>query len=502
MDHLKASPPDSPPKRSLRRDVLLSTVTQTAVAATTFAQYAIIQRTWGTEALANYSLLMRARGVLEWIVLLMLPVALARELACHPGSAQQSERQALIRAGGLIAISGLAACLALFTFAPRLSGLVLFGSEDLAVWMTPFALLLAGFSLCLISSAIARGEMAFAEVNVIQLLYVAVVPIAAMLLGRHGDLRHVVMVIGAAAVLIAVVSYARHLRQAENALDLRRAAGRLVGYGAPRLTTMGAVFVHTMCLPWLVSWRSDAPVLAALNALLGVVSAGALLVSPIGLVMLPHLSRLRAEGALEQVNSQVSRLVQATLLAGGLGSLGALALLPSVVSLWLGPEVAAHTPLLLACALAVPAYLLTEIVRNPIDAASRRPWNALTYLAGAAAGALVFFAVERASGNLTVAAAAGLVAGMGCAATGALVIVRRFHRLAALDRCVRRAMIAWSGAVTVSSATLFLVPPAWHLVFGVCLTLGFVLLVLRQAPAWLLEIVPERWRRIVQKVTA
>ena len=488
---------DERSQSKLRRDLLITTATQVAVASTTFVQYGLIQRIWGMEALSNYSQLMRVRGVFEWIILLMIPVALTHELAFRSEPEQAPDRRVLMQTGWAISVVCLVVSLILLAAMPSVSAVVLFGSDSFSSWTWPFMAVLAGYSLCLVSIAIARGAMAFVSVNVIQVLYAVLIPIGIIVIGRKAELTVVVALIGLSALVIASLAFMRfmhaHAKPPSESMNMTRsmAAGLLLSYGVPRLLTMGAILVHTMYLPWFVSWRGDAVLLVVVNALLGIISATTVLVAPIGMIMLPHLSQLRARGLMVEAGSQVHRLIQATALMGGLCSLGALTMMHSILTVWLGATVADHKILLIGAAVAIPAFLLMEIVRNPNDAASSRPWNALSYLIGAIVGVgMVWGMVNCIDWPHETAVSIAMALGIWAAALPGVIIARRLYGRGVLDRNFGRMLGYWLGAASVLAITQLFAPQAWHFIIGATLTLGYIVLVARTAPQWFGEALP------------
>lgn len=490
----------------MKRQVVLTGVTQASVAVTTFVQYALISRAWGVNALAEYSQIMRTRGVLEWIVLLMLPVAVTRLLAMKLGSADGADRRQLIHIAGAITLLNVVVCSAVLLAWPRECASILFGRADMADWIPSFSLLLSGFSLCLMVSGFARGLMWFGLVNVMQLLYVAFFPILLLGMGTSFPLPEMMAAIGCAALLVAVGSYWMLACRRDEAppaptiLTPRAAAADLLHYGVPRLGTMVVVLLHSLSLPWLVNRGGSSSTLAALNGLLGIISAAALLVAPVGLVMLPHLSKLQAAGAHDRMSAEVSRMLQAALMAGGLGAMGAITFLQPVVTVWLGPEVAGYKLLILACALSIPSYLVMEILRSPVDAVSSRPWNIVPYGMGAVVTISTFLLLSRVGLSAGTAAAGSLVAGMSLTAWGSVRVAGRFFTLRGPEADLRRSLYAGWMLVGILSATFLWLPIWLHVLAGVVTLVGWLLTVVRSAPAWLIDLLPAWGRLFAQRL--
>lgn len=485
---------------TLRSSVIQTLVVQGAVVISTFVQFGLISRWRGVEALGEFSLLMRVRGVLEFAVLLILPMALARELAMRSGEGDGGNRRVLVQAALMLGGVCLAFSVAAMLSFPSVTATVLFGRTSYVPWIPAFATLLTGYASCLMVLAIARGLLNFTSVNLLQFLYAAALPIGLILFGRSWSLIQIVTAMGALAGLLAFGFYWKvrpRMRSKPQTQDLTRggAAALLLRYGTPRLVVIGAMSLQSLALPWLVNRSGDASTLAALNGLIGVVSASSLLVAPLGMVMLPHLSRLIARGERMEAGRQTSRMLVFALIAGGLGSLVVLASIRPVIDVWLGVGIGRHTALLVASAFVVPTFLVLEVMRAPIDSVSAIPWNALTYVGGSAMTIMMFETVHRGlDGSIEVAAAMSLGVGMLVAASISVAIGAYLHRLRNEDRCLRSCVGVWIVGFSLLATGYFWTTSWQQALIGLGCVGVYLLVVVRTAPSWLLELVPARFR--------
>lgn len=486
---------------SLRQSIILTAITQVAVVSATFVQYGMIRRWYGLETLGEFSQIVRVRGILEFAVLLQLPMAISREIAMRLVDSEYRNRQTIIRVGLTLGVGLLATSAAFLTALPTWSAVGLFGNPSFERWIVPFCFLLTGYGSCLLVAAVARGLMVFHIVNTLQLLYVVVVPMGLLVTGRSLDMTTIVSAMGVSAGILALGCLFPLIRHNRNSHATEAPAAATVGYGqasltllaygTPRLLAVLGTGLQLLILPWLVSSSGDLQVLVTLNALLGIVSASTLLVAPLSTVMLPHLSRLIALGKLAEAGEQTGRLLTFALLAGGAGSLGALAAMRPVITLWLGPEIASHSSLLIAGALTIPGFLVLEVMRNPLDSVSKFPWNALAYISGAGATVMTYFALHR-WGNRSVelATAASLALGIVGAAGVSAFIGRKLYGFRLADDCIGRCAKVWGCGIVVLSTGLFYLAPWGHAALGTLAFLSYMIVLTRHAPAWLFEVLP------------
>ena len=411
--------------KSLRSDIYWTIVAQGAVAAALFLQYRIVRQQWGVEALSSYSIVFRARGALEWIILLVLPLATARQLSM---TEERKLKWGLsftsMLSGAFLLVFFSASCL----FFKNTASFLMFGTVNLVPWVLPFCSLLISYGFFLLVSGVLRGFFEFRIANGINVISIAVVPTICLMAGGSFILVDVVFYMGIFSVLTTTILFLVYLAiQKPEFCSLKkerfsRDLKSLLSYGSPRLLTLAGSALFIMFLPWLLSMHGETNILAALNSMMAIVSASAMLTAPTGFVLLPHFSRSIAAGDKDEAALLLGKIIDFTCFIGLAGSIMSLGFLDDVMVFWLGNNFSKFTVMLIATSLIVPAFLLIDVLRNPIDAASSIPWNAFTYLVGFFVSALTYVVliVSRVV-NLEIICSISLVAGFGFAAVTCLI---------------------------------------------------------------------------------
>jgi O-antigen/teichoic acid export membrane protein len=442
---------------ALRRDILYTIIGQGVVAAALFVQYRIVRASWGVEALSSYSLVFRVRGAIEWIVVLVIPLALTRQLSAELSRDSRTE-VTLVGVPFTILLIG-AACLILLV-SPPFTATVLFGRSDYEPWVVPFCALLAAYCLVLLITGVLRGIFAFREASLASLIALALIPTVSLLFGGRFPLTQVVTFAGlmsATATLIGLaVVVMRHdgFAFGTSARPPReRVFGRiggLVAFGAPRLITLGASALFMVCLPWMLARQADHDVLAPLNVMMALLAAAALVTSPIGFVLLPHVSRTLAQGDRARAGGELRLICSATLFAGIVAGSLALGFMQDVLAFLFGKGYHGDVALQDGITLAMPFFLFIDILRSPLDAASRFPLNAFIYLAGLVATVAVYL-MPLPEGWFSVAArcAMALVAGYLAAATACFACAKHCFGLSVLSRRDLTMILLWITALLI-----------------------------------------------------
>ncbi|HYA42912.1 MAG TPA: hypothetical protein VEF34_16530, partial [Syntrophobacteraceae bacterium] len=392
------------------------------------------------------------RAALEWVILLQLPLAIARELGVRSRTADAESRWRVIWTGLFTGTGILAAVCLLFLIFPQTSAALLFGSAKMSPWVTPFCSLLFAYGILLIANGIMRGLFSFNSANLIRLVCIAFLPTLCLIVGRKSDLRAVVSTMGCVSALTSFI-FILHLfatRMPRGLLSrktvrLDRGEMRgLLAFGMPRLLTLAMAAILSTMIPWLISNRNQPELLAAVNSLLAILAASSLLTAPIGFVLLPYFSRAISSGNRSQSAAQLTDILSFTYTVGILGTLFCLGAIPSIIAAWLGPSFSAYGGLIVGISLMLPGYLLLEVLRSPLDAVSRLPWNSLSYGAGAAAAGITFYASLRFC-HLPLASASALALPLGYTLAGlcGALIAAKFYELPKPGRSFYRQSWSW-----------------------------------------------------------
>jgi O-antigen/teichoic acid export membrane protein len=417
--------------KSLRNDISWTVITQVAVVSSLFLQYRIVSHQWGIEALSSYSIVSRARGALEWIILMVLPLATARCVSFTEDSASKwAIAFTSILSGVFLLILSAGSCLLFRGTAAQL----LFGTISLVSWVVPFCSLLLAYSFFLLISGVLRGFLEFRISNGINVISIAIVPTICLMGGGKFRLVDVVTFLGlfsfttTALLFLVFLSIKKPSFSALTRERFSRDLKGLLSYGSPRLLTLACGALFTMVLPWLLSRRGDINMLAILNSMMAIVSGSTFLTASAGFVLFPHLSRSFAAGDKKEAARLLGPFLYLTLYIGLAGSIICLGFIEDLLQFWLGIKIPNFDILFFATSLIIPAFLLIDILRSPIDAASNIPWNAVTYFLGFSVCTLTYFGLV-AFGSYTseIVCSFSLIAGFVVAGATSLVLTSKLY---------------------------------------------------------------------------
>lgn len=485
---------ETPKKSSFKLDAAMTFLAQAAVAICTFFQYKLVRSHWlDVSDFGAYSQVFRWRNVVEWIVLLVMPTALARQIAAF--RAVNNDRDVrMYMWTGLVAGLAFTGLFALVTsLFPASSARILFGNENMAPWMMPFNVLLFGYAFALQVNALCRGFQQFRLSNILLLSYTGVIPLICVATKGH-PLRDVVIwngiASGVAALLTLFALLARQFESAKPILANPKEHGEvlrwLASFGAPRLITQGCTMVLGLCIPWYATYVGNEGLKASVNAVYLVLGASTILVAGMSFVLLPHLSAMLAKGEQAAAASQLSSVIEFALFAGCSASLLGIGFMEPFLDVWVGSKVASYSLLLAMGSLIVPDILLLEILRGPIDAAHKSPWNALTYGIGAVT-AVVGIGISHALAlRLEFSLGCVMFASYGVSAAAAFLIAKRLYPLKMASGRIGLSLIAFFSFVAGLFLLKFYDPSHMHLAAAsVAASAAFVGIAIASKPSWL-----------------
>ena len=491
-------------KSSFKLDAGLTFVAQALVALCTYFQYRHIRTGWPDVVdFGNYSDLFRFRNMTEWMVLLVIPIALARQLPAFRAVGNTRDVRLYMWTGLVSGVLFLGVFAAITSLNPEAAAATIFGHSNMAKWIFPFNCLLFGYAFALMVNALMRGFQQFRLSNILLLCYSGFGPLACASL-RGLPLTTVVAWNGAASGAIALlVLIALMIRQPEASKPIwagwaehRDAFKFFVTFGAPRLITGACTMVLGLSVPWFLKHEGFEALLSGVNAVYLVLAASAILVAGMSFVLLPHLSALLAKGEDVAAGRQLSIIIDFALFAGGSALLMSLGIMEPFLHIWVGGKIAGHPMLLIAGSLVIPCLLLLEILRGPMDAVSKRPWNAVTYGAGSTVAVLSLAILPKAGLDTEFLIAGTMVASYVVAASTALFLANRSFKLVVQVPKV----LFNAGLCAILAVGILFIRPHLHVwmtvLTAVTATAIFVCSAVMSNPSWLNALSPRVARKL------
>ncbi|MFB0517191.1 MAG: hypothetical protein ACETWG_11395 [Candidatus Neomarinimicrobiota bacterium] len=455
-------------------DVFITIVNGVGVLAGVILLNGLIARVMGIDALGEFLLVRRTAfellGVLVLGMNLGLPYYLARE----------DDRAFGIGVLWLfvlltIPLIGLAAT------APYLG--ILRGFPYHLVF--PFFVFAVGYAMQLLTYGLLRGYLNMLGANLLQLTGTGIVPITIFFIFRDRGVPFLLFGMGLGTMIFSAAVFIARMGAGGYAIEWRK-TWQLLTYGLQRVPGFLAQFILMAGVPLLILSNVSKAEIAYVNSGISLIRIFLLVLGPLGIVLLPRVSKALAAGQKARIAHGLE-VMGKTLLFVSIPlalflSLNSLAIL----NIWLGGESGSGAGVLKIIILALPFYLLLVAFRSPIDAASTRGYNSITYMSAALALLLVFYSLKSIGLPSLDAGLFSFIAGQLTAAVGSLYYAHKIYGISLLSPAYLMTVL---GATIVSLLFLYalsiLVSGLFSLMIGgIALLAAFSLFFIKARSDW------------------
>jgi O-antigen/teichoic acid export membrane protein len=427
---LKRMPAVPAPARaaSFMTDLGSSLLTQALVVAGNLVTLRLAAHLMTPDAVGELALGRRVLIFLSPPLLLGLSVGLPRTLGSQHSEPRLMHATAI--AGWTSGLFTAFVASAIIVAKPAALAQILFGSAQHADLVLPLVAMIIGQQAFMLTFAVFRGRLQVRRGNALQILHAALIPVAAVLLiGRGGQATSALWMIGAGTCLLALLSAVvlfRSIRWDFTRSEIRASFDILMRYGLPRVPGDLANAGLYALGPLLAAHSLDMHAAGMLAIGLQFVTVLAAAFTPLGLVLLPRLSRTLARHGDERVREILPMAIAVVSYASVFMVLLGAAFGNTWLTWVLSPAYRIHPVGLALLAVAAGANVVVVVLRSWNDAAHFRPVNAVI-AAIALAAQVVFWIVLKAAlpGNRFVAI---------CAALSASFVLQAFLTLGAIGR--------------------------------------------------------------------
>ena len=378
------------------KDVAFTSVTSFLTVLCLLATTRILAQGLGPEKFGAYSLARKILSTTAPFSLLAMDVAVARYMALS----NQPESRAAYLLGGLVL--GVVPSLVVLTLGWVLQTdftQLFFRDPTYVTLFGATLLMIVGYSTYGVLYAFYRGSGQMTKANLWQLGPTVLGPlIVAAFLASTGQVALIVLL---SAVLYATAGFPLAYN-ALKALRLRVGLDRIMGgvrelakYGIPRVPG-GLAFAGLLAVgPFLACYFGslrDAGYLVAGQAILRVVEST---LTAFGLVALPKVTQLFAEGRKEFLSERIVDLVTLIFFFGLFSTLHLLVWADEIIYVLLGPGYEAAIPLVRISLIALLPYLTYVVLRAVVDAVEEKAVNTVNLLFSLAVTVIISIILAR-----------------------------------------------------------------------------------------------------------
>ena len=358
------------------RDVGVTLTAQVAVGLGSLLLYRLIAVNAGTQGFASYTLVKQAGGFFFPIVTVGLVGGLPRYLALPRDGSSPTSEAYLAAATLLVGLTtALPAGLALAF--PEATAATFFGDADRIALVPPFSALMCATSGFYLAYGYYRGHLRIRAASVLSVSAMAIVPPLVVLAFPDETVDVLILRMAAGIGGISLLAVGKPLLSAMHGANLRRipiAVRALSTYGYRRVPGEIAQVGLFVVVPLLAAHVATLDQVAYLTAGQQVLGMLAFAVLPLGLVLLPSLTRMWADDR-ERAASLVGDLSAFACHVAFFLSLQTVVYADVVVRLWLGSAFEDAGAVVRVTVTPAALYVVYLMLRSTLDAVEVRSFN-------------------------------------------------------------------------------------------------------------------------------
>lgn len=372
-------------KTKFGKDLAITIAGQIIVLLVAFGLNKLLSIRLGTVGYGEYSIAIRTASVIAYVMLIGLGIAVPRYLAIYRQMGDQiKEARCIISAISiLISLSSIIIGI-LFIFRVPFAQMI-FGEIGYSILILP--MLLYAFSIALTTFAYSyyRGLDRFYMYSVSQIG----VQLICLFLAFVSDkdvatlLRAWSIVTGGYGIIVCAKVWAYYYPKANiksYKYDLRSIIGELTSFCLPRVPGEFVLFAYTVAPLIIINHKLGMELTSFFAAATSVNSMISSLFSFVGVMLLPLVSKSLVNRQFDEANNKVKALGKVYLFLGISGIVFVEIFTPFVVNTLFSKAYLSCVPIVRIMILAVLPNAYYLLLRNPLDAVSKIPYNTINLL--------------------------------------------------------------------------------------------------------------------------
>lgn len=341
-------------------------LTELAVMISQILAYKLAAHFLGRQGFSEYSLSRRTVTLIIPLVVIGLTVGLPRYLG-FSNSRNDHQRANQYYGATLLLVGGTSLlCVLLINSFANTFAYLFFGDPSYGFLAFPLSVMILGLSLHTIVCSYYRGIMQLNRANLIQIVNLGIVPIAAFFL-LGGSVRGVLLTLGLAWGAVACLGLVLTPFASISGTNLQ-VTKEILRYGIQRVPG-DFIFMALFALPSTFTAHLSGVQSAGFVAFgMTVLSTIAAVFSPLGLVLLPKATGMLAGGSRRELRKHMGFILRGTIAASVLISLAVWAWIPNLIQLYLGQDfdqIVRIVRILIFGAIPLSVYL---VLRTLVDA--------------------------------------------------------------------------------------------------------------------------------------
>lgn len=363
--------------RPFFKDISLTFISQAIVLVAFFFVYRLIAQKFGSEGIGEYSLVKRIIAFLESILLLGLGIGIPRYIAM---SKNEGERSGYIRAGGLALATFTLFSLIFINLFKGTFAKIFFGTIEYVNLVLPLSFFLAGSILTAFVYSYFRGRLFIKTFNFLHIINLSLIPIVIIVFAKDITVEKLITLIGITTFSIAflfslffIKDFFIHIQK----WQFKKALNELLKYGLLRLSGSFALAGLFSLGPIFAAHFTSIQEVGYLSVSQSLLRTAGAVITPLGLVLLPRVSSLVANGREETIKKNLNLLIVAVIQCSIFLCVQLMIFADAIIKYWLGSDFLNAVPTARIIFLSIFFYIFYVAIRSILDAAKVNPLNTI-----------------------------------------------------------------------------------------------------------------------------
>jgi O-antigen/teichoic acid export membrane protein len=359
------------------KDILLTSITQAIILISFFLVYKLIARNFGPEGMGEYALIRKIAAFLSPFLSLGLGVGIPRYIAI---SRNKEERSGYIKAGGLTVGLFVLIFLIFINLFKESFAEIFFGTTGYVNLVLPLSFFLAGLILHTLIYSYFRGRLLVKTFNVLQIINLALVPVVIFIFFGVITIEKLITLIGIATFLIAFLFSLVFIKEFFSRIQkwqFKKSLNELLKYGLPRVPGDFALAGLLSLGPIFAAHFVSIQEVGYLSLSQSLVSTIGTVIAPLGLILLPKVSNLIANGKEEIIKENLNLFIPALIQCSIFLCFQLIIFADVVIKFWLGPEFLATVLIMRIMFISLIFYPFYVGMRSILDAVKVKPLNTI-----------------------------------------------------------------------------------------------------------------------------
>lgn len=364
------------------KDFIITVVGQIIVVLVVFFTNKILSNYVSTDEFGAYNIAKRFTDVLTYIILLAMGIAIPKYLASYKANNDDSNVHLYwVASLLLILIASIIVTIAVWAARNPLMKLM-FGASGYEKYALTSLLYAVGASLYTLISSYYRGVGYYYKYNILQILSQIIYFVVVLIVSSSAFLILLISALAYLTIDITLLIYyfiknKKITFQYRSLKNYSKPMKELVTYGLPRVPGEFVLFAYNLIPLVIISNKFDLTQSAFFSATLAVNSTVTSAFGFIGIMLLPAVSSAIATRQFKKVDKNITFLAILYIVISAFGILLIYFCGEWLIKLLYNADYIPAVPMLIVTSVAVLPRSLFLLLRNPIDAASKLPFNTI-----------------------------------------------------------------------------------------------------------------------------